>query len=231
MLLQHSTGSMVLTSQRWSKLTWCKSQTHLSIRLLRIHNPKPLSGSMLRAQWLNKQRPQKLMMLRPLKMKKIRLIKSKITLQEKKEPLLIKSLLLQVLQQSLAFSSQKLKLPPQLRLPLQLQPRLHQLSWVSSHHQQKRRHQLRLIMRVMPNQSQSQLNLDSFQRLQLLMLVIKVIKAPQTKVMEVLESQRVACPKTGQLITSHLEFMPQMEFHTHFKRSLLSVRWTNSQAC
>jgi len=185
---------------------------------------------MLRAQWLNKQRPQKLMMLRPLKMKKIRLIKSKITLQEKKEALLIKSLLLQVLpQQSLAFSSQKLKLPPllrlpQLRLPLQLQPRLHQLSWVSSHHQQKKRHQLKLIMRVMPNQSQSQLNLDSFQRLQLLMLVIKVIKAPQTKVMEVLESQRVACPKTGQLITSHLEFMPQMEFHTHFKRSLLSVR-------
>ena len=118
---------------------------------------------MLRAQWLNKQRPQKLMMLRPLKMKKIRLIKSKITLQEKKEALLIKSLLLQVLQQSLAFSSQKLKLPPllrlpQLRLPLQLQPRLHQLSWVSSHHQQKRRHQLRLIMRVMPNQSQSQLS-------------------------------------------------------------------------
>jgi hypothetical protein len=160
-------------------------------------------------------------------MKKIRLIKSKITLQEKKEALLIKSLLLQVLpQQSLAFSSQKLKLPPllrlpQLRLPLQLQPRLHQLSWVSSHHQQKRRHQLRLIMRVMPNQSQSQLNLDSFQRLQ---LVIKVIKAPQTKVMEVLESQRVACLKTGQLITSHLEFMPQMEFHTHFKRSLLSER-------
>ena len=168
-------------------------------------------------------------MLRQLKMKKIRLIKSKIILLEKREALLIKSLLLQVLQQSLAFSSQKLKLPPllrlpQLRLPLQLQPRLHQLSWVSSHHQQKRRHQLRLIMRVMPNQSQSQLNLDSFQRLQLLMLVIKVIKAPQTKVMEVLESQRVACPKTGQLITSHLEFMPQMEFHTHFKRSLLSER-------
>jgi hypothetical protein len=180
-------------------------------------------------------------MLRLLKMRRIRLIKSKITLQERREALLIKSFLLQALPQlSLVFSSQR-KLPPlllqlrllQLRLLLLLQQRLLQLSWVSSHrHQQRRRHQLRLIMRVMPNQSQSQLSSGSFQRLQLLMLVIKVIKVPQTKVikepqtkvMEVLESQKEACPKTGQLITSHLEFMPQREFHTHFKRSLLSVR-------
>jgi O-succinylbenzoate synthase len=63
-------------------------------------------------QWLNKPKPQKLMMLRLLKMRRIRLIKSKITLQERREALLIKSFLLQALPQlSLVFSSQR-KLPP-----------------------------------------------------------------------------------------------------------------------